>query len=304
MNGFLNLNKPTGITSHDAVARVRRLAGRGVKVGHAGTLDPAADGVLPLALGQATRLIEYLADARKGYRAVVRLGVATSTDDAEGAVVAERPVPALSAGDVERALGAFRGPIMQVPPMYSALHHEGKRLYELARAGEHVELAARPVTIYRLQLIHFEAADFGQVEQSQNPRSKITLEVECSKGTYIRAIARDLGAALGSGAHLAALTRTFVGALALEGAVTLAALEADPARLPALLLPPESAVADWPALHLDAAQVALVRNGRALRLATPPAEGERLRAHAPDGALLALLRRSGDEWRPDKVFQG
>ncbi|MBC8076981.1 MAG: tRNA pseudouridine(55) synthase TruB, partial [Chloroflexales bacterium] len=265
----------------------------GVKVGHAGTLDPAADGVLPLALGQATRLIEYLADAPKGYRAVVRLGVATATDDAEGAVLAERLVPALSANDVERALDVFRGPIMQVPPMYSALHHEGKRLYELARAGEHVELAPRPVTIYRLQLVDFAL----QVEQP-----KIVLEVECSKGTYIRAIARDLGAALGCGAHLAALTRTFVGALTLEGAVTLAALEADAARLPTLLLPPESAVADWPALHLDEAQMAQVRNGRALRLAAPPADSERLRAHAPDGALLALLRRSGDEWRPDKVF--
>jgi tRNA pseudouridine55 synthase len=300
MNGFLNLNKPLGITSHDAVARVRRLAGRGVKVGHAGTLDPAADGVLPLALGQATRLIEYLADARKGYRAVVRLGIATDTDDAEGAVVAERPVPALAQGDVERALGAFRGEIMQVPPMYSALHHEGKRLYDLARAGERVDLPPRPVTIYRLQLVDFGPWDADTGLQAE--RSKIVLDVECSKGTYIRAIARDLGAALGCGAHLAALTRTFVGALALDGAMGLAELEAAPARLPSLLLPPESAVADWPALHLDDVQAALVRNGRALPLSALNTDGERLRAHAPDGSLLAVMRRSGDEWRPEKVF--
>jgi tRNA pseudouridine55 synthase len=292
MNGFLNLNKPLGITSHDAVARVRRLAGRGVKVGHAGTLDPAADGVLPLALGQATRLIEYMADARKGYRAVVRLGMVTDTDDAEGAVVAEQPVPALTEGDVERALGAFRGEIMQVPPMYSALHHEGKRLYDLARAGQRVDLPARPVTIYHLGL---EASDLGALPT-------VTLSVECSKGTYIRSLARDLGEALGCGAHLAALTRTFVGALSLEGAASLAALEADPALLPTLLSPPESAVADWPALRLDDAQAALVRNGRALRLPTLTVDGERLRAHAPGGALLAVMGRSGDEWRPEKVF--
>ena len=292
MNGFLNLNKPLRITSHDAVARVRRLAGRGVKVGHAGTLDPAADGVLPLALGGATRLIEHLADARKGYRATMRLGVVTATDDAEGAVLEERPVPPFSHADIEGALGAFRGAIMQVPPMYSALHHEGKRLYELARAGQHVDLPPRPVTIYRLQI-----ADC----RLQIVEPVVMLDVECSKGTYIRSLARDLGAALGCGAHLAALTRTFVGALALAGATSLAALEADPSLLPTLLLPPESAVADWPALHLDAAQAALVRNGRALRLGEP-INGERLRAHAPDGALLALLRRSGDEWRPEKVF--
>jgi len=292
MNGFLNLNKPFGITSHDAVARVRRLVGRGIKVGHGGTLDPAATGVLPLALGQATRLVEYLAAARKGYRATVRLGITTSTDDAEGAVVAELPVPALDRSTLEQALDAFRGTIQQVPPMYSAIHHGGKRLYDLARAGETVERTPREVTIYRLDLLSAPSAP--------DDTSSIILDIECSKGTYIRSLARDLGEALGCGGHLAALERTFVGSFSRADALDLAALEADPSRLAALLLPLEVAVADWPTLTLDAAQAVLVRNGRALLLPDQP--GELLRVHAPDGSLLALLARSEDGWRPLKVF--
>ena len=287
MNAFLNLNKPLGITSHDAVARVRRLVGRGVKVGHAGTLDPAASGVLPIALGFATRLIEYMADARKGYRAVVRLGVITETDDAVGAVIEERPVPTLDVAMLERALEPLRGPILQVPPMYSALHHNGKRLYELARAGETVERAARPVTIYNLRWTLVDA-------------QTIVLDVECSKGTYIRSLARDLGVALGCGAHLAGLERTFVGALRLEHATPLADLQSDPALLPRVLLPPDIAVADWPVLSLDDAQLAWIRNGRSLTGITYTSDY--VRAHALDGSLVALLHWIGDEWRPEKVF--
>lgn len=286
MQGFLNIDKPSGLTSHDVVARVRRLVGRTVKVGHAGTLDPAATGVLPLALGRATRLIEYLTDARKGYRALVRLGVTTTTDDAEGEPLERRAPPPLDAAALEAALAPLRGTIMQVPPMYSALHHGGKRLYELARAGETVERAPRPVTIDRLELVRWETPD-------------LTLDVTCSKGAYIRALARDLGAALGCGAHLAALKRTFVGAFRIEQATPLAALESDPALIGRVLLPPEAAVADWPAVALDAAQSQRVRNG--LGIGLPDAVGDRVRAHGPDGALLALLRRDEAVWRPEKV---
>lgn len=287
MNGFLNINKPAGLTSHDVVARVRRLAGRGVKVGHAGTLDPAATGVLPVALGHATRLIEHLADARKGYLGHLRLGVVTATDDAEGEVLAETPVPALTDAQVEAAVAPLRGEILQVPPMYSALHHQGRRLYELARAGQTVELAPRPVVVHSLTWA-WDGPD------------TLRLEVVCGKGTYIRSLARDIGAALGCGAHLAALRRTFVGPFGPDSAVALDALLAEPARLPALLLPPEMAVADWPAAQLDDEGARLARNGMPLTL--PGLAGERARAHAPGGALLALLRRDGERWRPEKVF--
>lgn len=294
MNGFLNIAKPAGLTSHDVVARVRRLAGRGVKVGHAGTLDPAATGVLPVALGAATRLIEHLADARKGYVGRVRLGATTTTDDAEGEVLETRPVPPFDEATIEAALAPLRGAIMQVPPMYSALHHEGRRLYDLARAGQTLELAPRPVVVHRLDWAR-DGAD-------------LLLTVECGKGTYIRSLARDLGVALGCGAHLAALERTFVGPFHLAGAVTLDALLADPGLLPAALLPPETAVADWYAFHLDAAQARRVANGMPVSLPTlagmseADAPGLRARAHAPDGSLIALLRREGEAWRPEKVF--
>lgn len=288
MQGFLNIDKPAGLTSHDVVARVRRLAGKGVKVGHAGTLDPAATGVLPVALGSATRLIEFLADAGKGYEGLVRLGVTTATDDAEGQLLAERPVPPLDDAAIEAAVAPLRGTIMQVPPIYSALHHGGQRLYELARAGQTVELQPRPVRIDSLAW-----ARAGQ--------DTLRITVRCGKGTYIRSLARDIGAALGCGAHLAALRRTAVGAFLIAEATPLDALLAEPARLPGLLLPPELAVADWPAAYLDGTGAARVRNGLPVRL-DAELPGERARAHGPDGALLALLRREGEGWRPEKVF--
>jgi tRNA pseudouridine55 synthase len=176
---------------------------------------------------------------------------------------------------------------MQVPPMYSALHHEGRRLHELAREGVVVERAARPVTIERLDLLGWESP-------------LLTLDVVCSKGTYIRSLARDLGAALGCGAHLQALRRTAVGAFLIEDAVPLAALEADPSTIASCCLPPESAVADWPTIALDEVEARRIRNGQAilrLGLGQP-----RARAHGPDGRLLALLAQDGECWKPEKVF--
>ena len=286
IHGFVIIDKPAGITSHDVVAKLRRVAQQ-KRVGHAGTLDPAATGVLVTALGHATRLIEYVQDATsKRYLAEVRLGVTTSTDDAEGEVVATSPVPPLDEAALEQALSAFRGAIEQVPPMYSALHHEGRRLHELARAGITVERAARPVTIEALELL------------ARTPDT-LTLDVLCSKGTYIRSLARDLGAALGCGAHLANLRRTAVGEFTLAGAQPLAALAEGTIPLAQALLPAERAVADWPAAHADAETARRVRNGLPVAL---PLAGERARIHAPGGELLALAHRAGELWQPDKVF--
>ncbi len=287
MHGFLNIDKPAGMTSHDVVARVRRLVGRGVKVGHAGTLDPAATGVLPVALGHATRLIEYLGDVRKGYRGLVRLGVITRTDDAEGEVVTTAPVPPLSPELIADAVSSLRGAIMQVPPMYSALHHQGQRLYDLARAGKTLELEARPVQIDAL------------VWELAGPDS-LRINVICGKGTYIRALARDIGAALGCGAHLAALQRTFVGPFLLGDAVALADLQADPGRLALALIPPEAALAGWPTVRLDAEGAQRARNGLPVALDDTP--GDHAYAYDEAGTLLAVLRREGEAWRPEKVF--
>jgi tRNA pseudouridine55 synthase len=286
MHGFLNIDKPAGMTSHDVVARVRRLTGRGVKVGHAGTLDPAATGVLPIALGHATRLIEYLSDVRKGYYGRVRLGVVTSTDDAEGEIISTATVPPLTPELIEAAVAPLRGAILQVPPMYSALHHQGQRLYDLARAGKTVEREARPVQIDALEW------DLGGPDE-------LLITVMCGKGTYIRALAREIGASLGCGAHLAALRRIFVGPFLLNGAVPLADLQANPSRLPLALIPPDVALAGWPTVQLDTENSRRVRNGLPVVLTI---SGEHVRAYDEAGVLLAVLRREGDAWRPDKVF--
>lgn len=287
-HGFLNIDKPAGMTSHDVVAKLRRLVQQ-KRIGHGGTLDPAATGVLPVALGEATRLVSYLVDGRKGYRATVQLGRSTTTDDAEGATVEERPVPLLSHAELSDALQPFVGTISQVPPMYSAIQVAGRRMYDLARQGQTVELAAREVEIERITVVAW-----------QSPL--LTLDILCGKGTYIRAIARDLGAALGCGAHLAALRRTEVGPLTLATAVPLAALLEDRARLAEHLLPPEMAVADWPRADLDEATTSRIRNGLPIELSDELAQAACVRAHGPDGRLLALLQPEDARWRPFRVF--
>lgn len=287
MHGFLNIDKPMGCTSHDVVARVRRIA-RQKRVGHAGTLDPAATGVLVLALGAATRLIEYVQETTvKRYQAVVHLGVTTTTDDAEGQPLSCSSVPLLTPTLLEDALAQLRGPIMLVPPMYAALHHEGQRLHTLARAGIVVERAPRPVTISRLVCSDWSSP-------------LLTLDVVCSKGTYIRALARDLGVLIGCGAHLQSLRRVAVGDFLIGESVPLAVLEQDPTLLTAWLLPPESAVIGWFAIQLAADEERRVRNGLSIML--PQVSGMRVRAHGVDGSLCALLVRDGDGWQPEKVF--
>ena len=212
MQGFLNLNKPDGFTSHDCVARVRRLL-RLKRVGHGGTLDPAATGVLPIALGKATRLLQFLRQD-KAYRATIRLGISTTTDDLEGEVIASRPVAGLSLEAVTTALQLFQGQIQQVPPSYSAIQIQGKRMYDLARAGEKLDIPARPVEVFKIEILDW---------RPEVP--ELDLAIACGPGTYIRAIARDLGIALQVGGTLAALIRTQSSGFSLTDSLTLAELE-------------------------------------------------------------------------------
>ena len=223
--GFLVLDKPAGLSSHGCVARVRRAYGL-KRVGHGGTLDPAVTGVLPIALGPATRLLPYLS-GDKTYRGVVQLGVRTDSDDLEGEVLERQQPPQLASTDLEAALKPFRGVIQQRPPAISAVHVNGQRAYKLARAGERVELQARPITLHRLELLHWDP-ELGRLE----------LEVACSAGTYIRSLARDLGEALGCGGCLAQLQRTEALGFKLEQSVSWEQLEAVPP--PALVDPLEA----------------------------------------------------------------
>ena len=213
MQGFLNLNKPFGMTSHDCVARVRRLVALH-RVGHGGTLDPSATGVLPIALGKATRLLQFL-PSQKAYQAKIRLGVSTTTDDLEGEIIASQPSSELSLEQVKMKLGLFEGKIVQMPPSYSAIQVQGKRLYQLARAGEAVEVPARTVEVFQIQVLAWQPGDFPELD----------VAISCGAGTYIRAIARDLGAVLQTGGTLAALTRTQSGGFNLTDSLTFTELE-------------------------------------------------------------------------------
>jgi len=289
--------KPAGPTSHDVVALVRRLSGT-KRVGHGGTLDPFASGVLPLFLGVATRLVEYhLADA-KSYRATVCFGATSSTDDLEGELVPADGPPVTRAA-VEAALAGFRGEIEQRPPAYSAVKVAGRRAYALARAGAPVELAARRVRIDRLEVTSWDDAD--------PVRPVAVLEIGCSAGTYVRSLARDLGSRLGSGAYLGALARTASGPFALADAVPLddirAAAAPGPASLRVLLLPPDVGLDAMPEAVLSTDEVAAVRRGQFIRLGVAGLEdGAAVRLRADDGRLVAIGVVRGDRLAPDKVL--
>jgi tRNA pseudouridine55 synthase len=286
--GFLVLDKPAGLTSHACVARVRRAYGLR-RVGHGGTLDPAVSGVLPVALGPATRLLPYLS-GDKLYRGVVQLGIRTSTDDMEGEVLERSPWGELERGRVESALAAFRGTILQRPPLVSAVHVDGERAYVRARRGESPVLAARQVTVQRLELLDLD------------PRQgRIELEVQCSAGTYIRSLARDLGEALGCGAALARLRRHAALGFGLERAVPLERLEEDP--LPPLIDPLE-ALPHLARHRLGAEQLRAWRCGRSL---SPPEgafeAGSPVAVVGPDGILAGIARADPDGLlRPRLVF--
>ena len=283
-SGILLLDKPVGPTSHDAVARVRRAAGLR-RVGHAGTLDPLADGLLVLGLGPAARFLEYLVGLDKTYETIVRLGQATTTYDSEGEVTAEHPV-SVSAAQLTAALDAFRGPIRQRVPSHSAVKRDGRPLYESARRGEMIDLPQRDVVIHALDLLAFDPP-------------LVTLRVACSSGTYIRSLAHDLGAALGCGGHVAALRRTAVGVFSVDGAVPLDTLT--PESVAAALLPPAAAVAHLPRLEVDESGATRLSLGQ--RLAAPPdALAGNAAAFGPDGRFLGVVEVDGDVIRPRKML--
>ena len=285
--GFLVLDKAAGLTSHACVARVRR-AYKLKRVGHGGTLDPAVTGVLPIALGPATRLLPYL-EGDKTYRGVVQLGLRTVSDDLEGEVLARFAVPALEAADLEAALASFRGPIQQVPPQVSAVHVKGQRAYALVRQGEQLELAPRAVTIQRLELLGWDGAT-----------ARLELLVRCSAGTYIRSLARDLGEALGCGGALAQLRRSEALGFGLEQAVPLEAL--DQAPLPPLMNP-LAALGHLPQRQLLDAELEGWRCGRALDHGLSLEAGEPVAVLGPDGNLAGMARTSeGGLLQPKLVF--
>jgi tRNA pseudouridine55 synthase len=283
-SGLLVIDKPVGPTSHDVVGRVRRLAGVR-RVGHAGTLDPLASGVLLVCVGQATRLVEYLVGLDKVYETTVRLGRATTTYDAEGEVTDEHPVT-VTLAEIAAALDAFRGPIQQRVPPFSAVKRGGEPLYRQARRGEAIDPPQRQVTIHALDLLAYEPPD-------------LHLRVACSSGTYIRSLAHDLGQALGCGGHVAALRRTAAGRFTLAGAIALDALT--PENLPDQLLPSEAAVAHLPRMMFNAAEAALLGHGRRLPAPADAPPGD-VAAFGSAGQFLGIVVATEGEWRPRKML--
>lgn len=295
--GFLNIDKPSGMTSFDVVRVVRRAAGIR-RVGHTGTLDPLATGVLPVAVGEATKLVDELIGARKRYRGTVTLGVATDTYDADGEVVGTADASDVTEQQTEAQLSQFQGELMQTPPAFSAVKRDGVPAYRAARAGKPHQLEPRPVTVHSLAMVAVEGAS-------------VTIEVECGKGFYMRALAHELGVALGVGGHLSALRRTAVGRFEERDAVPLDEVERllEAGESSELVHAPDSVLTDWPALILERDSVAAARNGRDVRprpamLRRAGESGERARAYGPNGRLVALLEASEipGAWHPYRVF--
>jgi len=274
VHGVLLLDKPLGLSSNDALQKAKRLY-RAEKAGHTGTLDPLATGLLPLCFGAATKFSQVSLDADKTYRATLQLGTTTTTADAEGEVLQQREVNVTRA-QLQAVIERFTGPIRQVPPMHSALKHEGRALYDYARAGIEIEREARAVTIHRIAI-----ADDDTADQTAGEHDRWTLDVRCSKGTYIRTLAEDIGEALGCGAHLAALRRTETGGLTLGQALTLEQLAGmDEAQREAALLDADALLADWPVVRLGDEDAGRFLSG--LRRRLPLADAEQVRVYGPD----------------------
>ncbi|MDY6799019.1 MAG: tRNA pseudouridine(55) synthase TruB [Pseudomonadota bacterium] len=255
VNGILVIDKPAGITSNGVLQQVKRLFGA-AKAGHTGALDPLATGVLPLCFGEATKFSQSMLDSDKAYITTARLGIRTETADSEGAVVSERPVPALTEQDLEPVLARFRGDIEQVPSMYSALKYKGRPLYEYAREGIEVERPARPVTIYELSLLAVR-------------ETEIDLAVKCTKGTYVRNLVEDIGEALGCGAHVSALRRTLASGFSLAQAHPVEKLEQmreQGESLDPLLVPVDAALTMFPEVHLESGNLLSILNGQPVRI--------------------------------------
>lgn len=295
IDGILNIDKPYGLTSMDVVRRIKRASGQR-RVGHGGTLDPIATGVIPVCLGLATRLMEYVVSGSKSYLASIELGASTDTYDALGEVTNRRDASGISLSDIESALVAFAGDILQVPPMYSALKRDGKRLYDLARAGVEVERDARPVVVHAITILDWTPP-------------VVTLQVDCGKGFYVRSLAHDLGQALGCGGHLKSLARLRTGAFSVEDALSLDEAEErfTGGNWREVVHSPDIALYDLPALIVAKRTEDMIRNGRFFEIGSasvPPEQGERSRAYSTDGRFLAtVVFDSGlRQWRPEKVF--
>ncbi|HEY4314705.1 MAG TPA: tRNA pseudouridine(55) synthase TruB [Actinomycetes bacterium] len=284
-DGLVVVDKPSGLTSHDVVARVRRLAGTR-RVGHAGTLDPMATGVLVLGINRATRLLGHLTLTEKGYDATIRLGATTVTDDAEGEIVATSDAAGVTDEEVATGVAALTGDLQQVPSAVSAVKIDGKRAYKRVREGEDVVLPPRPVTVRVFEVLG---------TRREGSLVDVDVHVECSSGTYVRALARDLGSALGVGGHLTALRRTRVGPYGLDAARTLDALAEDLVVLPIA----EAAREAFPARDVDAAEAVVVSHGGPL-----PATGTEgpVAVFGPDGTFLALLEDRGETTKALAVF--
>jgi len=286
--GFLNIDKPLGLTSHDVVGRVRRAFGIR-RVGHAGTLDPLATGVLVVCVGPATRLSEYAMASTKRYRAEVQLGKTTTTYDAEGDVTSEQDASHITRADIEDALPAFTGNIDQLPPLYSAVKKGGKKLYELAREGVEVEREPRAVRIDSLEIVAFDDAS-----------GRFTLDVTCGSGTYIRSLAFDIGEALGVGGYLGGLVRTQSGGFSVEQSTSLDTIEQaeDPTDH---LIPTAVALANMPTITLSPAELEDVQHGRRFHREDTPA-GTTALAFSEDGEFIAVMQALDSQWKPHKVF--
>jgi len=293
LDGVLLLDKPLGLSSNRALQAARRLY-TAEKAGHTGTLDPLATGLLPLCFGEATKFSGELLNADKRYVATVQLGVTTTTADAEGAVLERRPVEATGL-DVEAVLAGFVGEIDQMPPMYSALKRDGKPLYEYARAGIEVERATRRISIHAMRLLDGDAGLAA---------GRFVFEVHCSKGTYVRTLAADIGERLGCGAHLAALRRTGIGVLDVTQAHSMATLETLTAEArDALLLPPDSLLTALAEARLDTADAARLRHGQSVRWSAE--EGARLRVYDAERGFIGVCRQVADGWlQPLRLVAG
>jgi tRNA pseudouridine55 synthase len=294
MDGIFNINKATGMTSHDVVATIRKLL-KQKRVGHAGTLDPAASGVLPICVGQGTRVAEYLSDSGKAYQAEIILGVVTDTYDSEGTVIRTADPGAIHRAQLEEALQRFLGPQSQMPPRYSAIKLHGRPAYTRARAGEEIALEPRPITISHLEILTWLPPH-------------LTLAIECSKGTYIRSLAYDLGELLACGAYLGSLVRTRSGPFSLAESMTLAQLEHAIAAgtVQEHLHPVDTALQQYPALLLDDATIARVLHGNAFTYADQPGHSpaDLARVYDTAGHFLAIAAWDGQRelWHPKKVL--
>jgi tRNA pseudouridine55 synthase len=290
VDGVLLIDKPVGLSSNDALIKAKRVV-NAKKAGHTGTLDPFATGLLPLCFGEATKFSQDLLEADKTYDAVVHLGITTTTGDTEGETVETRPVD-VTTGQIEAALARFRGPILQIPPMYSALKRDGKALYEYAREGITLEREARPVTIHKLEMLAYDAP-------------MLTIRVTCSKGTYVRVLGEDIGAELGCGAHLNALRRIQVGALTVDGMVTLEQLQAHDNPL-SLLAPVDALLSSFPRVDLTQELAARFLNGQRLALnrepVTLPETQGRVRVYHDDKLLGTAILQDYGVLAPERLI--